>query len=240
MAARDPRCPLVRSFSPKTADLSGAPSTGCPLIRCSRLLRGAGLRSRPTRRMRRGIAQPARSTAGGPPRRRSLASVVCASARRDRATPTRFGLSAYVPLVGGTAPEGQILGLNRQFWGYTTQNGCGGVSEPETHRQARASFIHDTDVGRLEPQMQEEGRIRRDLRAVGTPHRSPDRARAARGSHERSRLLDMGGAGTISRARLRRPATDGVPIVSVYRKDGPRSQERCPEKRRKAASDRNP
>ncbi|MCL2449231.1 MAG: glycosyltransferase family 39 protein, partial [Polyangiaceae bacterium] len=31
-----------------------------------------------------------------------------------------FGLSTYVPLVGGTA-GGADLGLNRQFWGFTTQ-----------------------------------------------------------------------------------------------------------------------
>src|SRR5439155_15382760 len=32
-----------------------------------------------------------------------------------------FGLSSYVPLVGGTA-GGADLGLNRQFWGFTTES----------------------------------------------------------------------------------------------------------------------
>jgi hypothetical protein len=72
-----------------------------------------------------------------------------------------FGLSAYVPLVGGTA-GGADLGLNRQFWGFTTQTAAEEFLNTQTPPNSIV-FIHDTTYeawGRME----EEGRIRRDLR----------------------------------------------------------------------------
>ena len=78
-----------------------------------------------------------------------------------------FGLSSYVPLVGGTA-GGADLGLNRQFWGYTTQTAAEEFLNPKAPRGATV-FILDT-TGDAWGRMEEEGRVRRDLRAVGAPH----------------------------------------------------------------------
>jgi hypothetical protein len=75
-----------------------------------------------------------------------------------------FGLSSYVPLVGGTA-GGADLGLNRQFWGFTTQS-----LEPYFEAKApRGASVYFNDTawdswGR----MIEEKRIRPDLRGVGS------------------------------------------------------------------------
>jgi hypothetical protein len=126
---------------------------------------------------------------------------------------TPFGLSAYVPLVGGTA-GGADLGLNRQFWGYTTQNAAEEYLNPRAPRGASV-FIHDTTLGAW-TQMQREDRIRADLIAVGAPHE----AQIALLQHE----LHMNEVeyaiwvafGSDAPAYIVRH--DGVPIVSVYRR----------------------
>ncbi len=77
-----------------------------------------------------------------------------------------FGLSAYTPLVGGTA-GGADLGLNRQFWGFTTES-----LEPwfEGHAPRNATvYFHDTAWDSWQ-RMLAEKRIRPDLRGVGNPH----------------------------------------------------------------------
>lgn len=77
-----------------------------------------------------------------------------------------FGLSSYVPVVGGTR-GGATLGLNRQFWGFTTQSANEQFLQDRAPRGA-AVFIHDTawdSWGR----MIEERRIRPDLRGVNAP-----------------------------------------------------------------------
>ena len=57
-----------------------------------------------------------------PPRRAgSSLCVVLAAPLAVTAHSHPFGLSSYVPLVGGTA-GGADLGLNRQFWGFTTES----------------------------------------------------------------------------------------------------------------------
>jgi 4-amino-4-deoxy-L-arabinose transferase-like glycosyltransferase len=76
-----------------------------------------------------------------------------------------FGLSAYTPIVGGTA-GGADLGLHRQFWGFTTQS-----LAPYFARAAPPGatvFIHDTAWDSW-VRMLDERRIRPDLRAVGSP-----------------------------------------------------------------------
>lgn len=77
-----------------------------------------------------------------------------------------FGLSAYVPLVGGTA-GGADLGLNRQFWGFTTQTAAEEYLNPRAPQGATV-FVNDTTWAAW-ARMQDEGRVRRDLRVVGTP-----------------------------------------------------------------------
>jgi hypothetical protein len=75
-----------------------------------------------------------------------------------------FGLSSYVPLVGGTA-GGADLGLNRQFWGFTTES-----LEPWLEKNAPrgASFyFHDTSYDAW-ARLIDEHRIRPDLRGTGS------------------------------------------------------------------------
>ena len=74
-----------------------------------------------------------------------------------------FGLSAYVPLVGGTA-GGADLGLNRQFWGYTTQNAAEEYLNAKAPRGATV-FIHDTTWDAWAPHAGGGPRAQRPARA---------------------------------------------------------------------------
>jgi hypothetical protein len=124
-----------------------------------------------------------------------------------------YGLSSYVPLVGGTA-GGADLGLNRQFWGYTSQNAA---DEYLNERAPRGStvFIHDTTYDAW-VEMQAEHRVRGDLRPVFSPHE----ARVALLEHE----LHMSEVDYSIWVAFGTDAPDdvvthdGVPIVSIYRR----------------------
>jgi len=124
-----------------------------------------------------------------------------------------FGLAAYVPLVGGTA-GGADLGLNRQFWGYTTLNAATEYMNGSAPRGASV-FISDTTWDAW-GRMQEERRVRGDLRAVGTPGDS----QIALVQHElHMNEVDYSiwtAYGTDAPAYV--VQHDGVPIVSVYRR----------------------
>jgi hypothetical protein len=124
-----------------------------------------------------------------------------------------FGLSSYVPLVGGTA-GGADLGLNRQFWGYTTQDAAEDYLNERAPRNAPV-FIHDTTYDAW-MRMEEEGRVRHDLRAVFAPHES----QIALVQHElHMNEVDYSiwvAFGTDAPAYV--VTHDGVPIVSVYRR----------------------
>ncbi len=124
-----------------------------------------------------------------------------------------FGLSAYVPLVGGTAGAAD-LGLNRGFWGYTSQDAAREYLNAEAPRNASV-FISDTTWDAW-ARMQEEGRIRPDLRAVGTP----SDAQLSLVQHElHMNEVDYsiwGGYKTTSPVYV--VAHDGVPMVSIYKR----------------------
>lgn len=97
----------------------------------------------------------------------AIAAGILAAPLAETAHCHPYGLSYYVPFFGGPA-GGADLGLNRQFWGFTTQNAAEEYLNPSAPRNASV-FIHDTTWGAWR-QMQEEGRIRSDLRAAGAPH----------------------------------------------------------------------
>jgi Dolichyl-phosphate-mannose-protein mannosyltransferase len=124
-----------------------------------------------------------------------------------------FGLSTYVPLVGGTA-GGASLGLNRQFWGYTSQDAASEYLNAKAPRGASV-FIHDTTWDAWS-RMQQEGRIRGDLRAAGAPSDS----QIALVEHElHMNEVDYSiwtAFGSVTPSYL--VLHDGVPIVSVYRR----------------------
>ncbi len=71
-----------------------------------------------------------------------------------------YGLSAYTPLVGG-APGAATLGLNRGFWGYTTQNLAPFINARAPRRGV--VYVHDTALQSF-AMFQEDRRLRRDLR----------------------------------------------------------------------------
>lgn len=71
-----------------------------------------------------------------------------------------FGLSAYTPLIGG-APGAATLGLNRGFWGYTTQSLAPFVNARAPRRAT--VYVHDTALQSF-AMFQEDHRLRRDLR----------------------------------------------------------------------------
>jgi len=123
-----------------------------------------------------------------------------------------FGLSSYVPLVGGTA-GGADLGLNRQFWGFTTESLAPWFT---THGQRGASvYIHDT-VWDAWSHLVEEHRMRPDMRIVG----SPGEADFAIVHHElhMGEMDDELWISNGSDAPAYVLTHDGVPIISVYQK----------------------
>jgi 4-amino-4-deoxy-L-arabinose transferase-like glycosyltransferase len=123
-----------------------------------------------------------------------------------------FGLSTYVPFVGGTA-GGADLGLNRQFWGFTTQS-LAPYFEEKAPRGATV-YIMDTAWASWQ-RMIDEGRLRRDLRGVG----SPAEALFSIVHHEQHmnevdyNIWTEYGQPNPDHVLLH----DGVPIISVYRR----------------------
>jgi hypothetical protein len=121
-----------------------------------------------------------------------------------------WGLSAYMPIVGGT-PGGASLGLNRSFWGYTT----GAVQDFINERSPKNAqvYIHDTAYDSWY-RLQKDGRIRGDLGGsltlsatdVAVYHHEQHMARV-----EYQLWVDYG---TVAPAKI--GANDGVPIVWVY------------------------
>ncbi|HZU84493.1 MAG TPA: glycosyltransferase family 39 protein [Polyangiaceae bacterium] len=143
----------------------------------------------------------------------ALGTCVVAAPLAETAHACPFGLSAYVPLVGGAAGAAD-LGLNRQFWGFTSQNAA------EEYLNAKAPpgasvFIHDT-MWDAWTRMQQEGRVRGDLRAT----MAPSDATIALVEHElHMNEVDYSvwvALGTDAPAYI--VTYDGVPIVSVYRR----------------------
>jgi 4-amino-4-deoxy-L-arabinose transferase-like glycosyltransferase len=121
-----------------------------------------------------------------------------------------WGLSAYMPIVGGT-PGGASLGLNRSFWGYTT----GAVQDFINERSPENAqvYMHDTAYDSWY-RLQKDGRIRKDLNGslvlsatdVAVYHHEQHMARV-----EYQLWVDYG---TVAPAKI--GANDGVPIVWVY------------------------
>jgi 4-amino-4-deoxy-L-arabinose transferase-like glycosyltransferase len=143
----------------------------------------------------------------------ALAASVLAAPLAETAHSHPFGLSAYVPLVGGTA-GGADWGLNRQFWGFTTQSAAAEYLNDKAPGGATV-FISDTTWDAW-ARMQEEGRVRSDLRAVGAPHDGTF-ALVQHELHMNEVDYDTWVAlGTDAPVYV--VAHDGVPIVSIYRR----------------------
>lgn len=121
-----------------------------------------------------------------------------------------WGLSAYTPIVGG-AQGAATLGLNRTFWGYTTQD----VMDDIERRRPGGASVYPHDTARASWDMLvEDGRIGRSYRAVWTAE-GADFSVFHHEQHMRVEEFQMWIAyGT------RRPfvvdGLDGVPVVLVY------------------------
>jgi 4-amino-4-deoxy-L-arabinose transferase-like glycosyltransferase len=133
-----------------------------------------------------------------------------------------FGLSAYTPLVGG-APGAASLGLNRTFWGYTTQSLAPFINQRAPRRGT--VYVHDTALQSF-AMFQEDGRLRRDLRGsldiaasdVALYHHEPHMSRV-----EHQIWATYGSIAPDAIA-----AFDGVPIAWAYARDKPAKPRREP------------
>jgi 4-amino-4-deoxy-L-arabinose transferase-like glycosyltransferase len=122
-----------------------------------------------------------------------------------------FGLSAYVPFAGGTA-GGADLGLNRQFWGFTTESLAPWLAE--NSKPGETFYFMDTAWASW-VRMQEEKRLP-PLRGVG----SPADAELSIVHHEQH--MNEVDYNIWTEYRSSTPAYvlthDGVPIITVYRR----------------------
>jgi hypothetical protein len=126
-----------------------------------------------------------------------------------------FGLSAYTPLVGG-APGAASLGLNRTFWGYTTQSLAPFIDESAPKRGT--VFVHDTALQSF-AMFQEDGRLRSDLRGslniaasdVALYHHEPHMSRVEHQIWVNYANISPNAITTF----------DGVPIAWAYRRRRP-------------------
>jgi 4-amino-4-deoxy-L-arabinose transferase-like glycosyltransferase len=123
-----------------------------------------------------------------------------------------FGLSNYTPLIGG-APGAATVGINRQFWGFTT-----GSLAPWFNAnapQGAAVYIHDTTPESW-VMLQNDGTLREDLRVAW----QVGEGKYAIVHHElHMNEVDYQIWVANQSARTAEVLTyDGVPIVSVYEK----------------------
>jgi hypothetical protein len=133
-----------------------------------------------------------------------------------------WGLSTYSPLVGG-APGGASLGLNRGFWGYTTGAVAGFLNE--TAARGATVYVHDT-AGQSWEMLQRDGRIRRDIRGVGSIA-GADFGLYHHEKHMRGQEYQNWVAfGTVRPVYL--GGLDGVPVIAVY--EDPRLSKATPRK----------
>lgn len=123
-----------------------------------------------------------------------------------------YGLTFYTPLVGG-APGAATLGLNRTFWGYTTDVLLGDINA--TAPKNAVIYVHDTALQSYD-MLRKDGRVRRDLRPTLAIHTS----QLALYHHEphmgRVEYQVWVNYGTTRPAGM--GLYDGVPVVWFYRR----------------------
>jgi len=123
-----------------------------------------------------------------------------------------FGLSAYTPLVGG-APGAASLGLNRTFWGYTTQSLAPFINRAAPKRGV--VYVHDTALQSF-AMFQEDGRLRRDLTGsldIGASDLALFQFEPHMSRVEQQIWVDYGSLAPDASVSF-----DGVPIAWAYRR----------------------
>ncbi len=127
-----------------------------------------------------------------------------------------FGLTFYTPLVGG-APGAASLGLNRTFWGYTTDAVLPYINEQAA--RGASVYVHDTALQSWD-MLRQDGRARRDLRPSLAIHQSQFALYHHEAHMQRVEYqvwVDYGSAQPAAMGLY-----DGVPVVWVYER--PRSR----------------
>jgi 4-amino-4-deoxy-L-arabinose transferase-like glycosyltransferase len=125
-----------------------------------------------------------------------------------------WGLSNYTPLVGG-APGAASLGLNRQFWGFTT----GAVTDwLDRHVPPGGSvYIHDTAWDSWE-MLHRDGRLASGINGVWQPSAGQFALYHHEEHMEQIEYQIWVAYGTTAPADI--GVYDGVPIVYVYARPG--------------------
>jgi 4-amino-4-deoxy-L-arabinose transferase-like glycosyltransferase len=144
----------------------------------------------------------------------ALGAAVLAAPLAETAHSHPWGLSNYTPLVGG-ASGGATLGLNRQFWGFTT----GAVTDwLNDHVSAGQSvYIHDT-AGESWDMLHHDGRLQPHIGAAWSIPASQFGLYHHEEHMETVEYQIWASYGTSAPAHI--GAYDGVPIIYVYAKPG--------------------
>ena len=146
----------------------------------------------------------------------AIGAAVLAAPLAETAHSHPWGLSNYTPLVGG-APGAASLGLNRQFWGFTTGAVTGWLNAHVSPGQT--VYIHDT-AGDSWDMLRRDGRLGPQVQAAWS---IPSSSFALYHHEEHMEKVEYEiwvAYGTASPAEI--GDYDGVPIIYVYAKPGPR------------------
>jgi hypothetical protein len=144
----------------------------------------------------------------------ALGATVLAAPFAETAHSHPWGLSNYTPLVGG-ASGAATLGLNRQFWGFTTGAVTGFLNEHMSPGQT--VFIHDT-AGESWDMLHRDGRL---AAHVGLAWSIPGSTFALYHHEEHMETIEYQiwtAYGTSAPVHI--GAYDGVPIIYVYARPG--------------------
>jgi 4-amino-4-deoxy-L-arabinose transferase-like glycosyltransferase len=144
----------------------------------------------------------------------ALGVAILAAPLAETAHSHPWGLSNYTPLVGG-ASGGATLGLNRQFWGFTTGAVTGWLNEHVSPGQS--VYIHDT-AGESWDMLHHDGRLQPHVSAAWS---IPGSTFALYHHEEHMETIEYqiwASYGTATPAYL--GVYDGVPIIYVYAKPG--------------------
>ena len=146
-----------------------------------------------------------------------LGFMVVSSAAVETRQAQPYGLTYYNAFAGG-APGGADLGMNRQFWGIAVR---GVLPFLATLRNSHAIYTHDASPAW--GWYQNQGWVAKSLADAGPENFGIDRSDVALVVHEKHFLrhdyMIWKSYGTVQPIFVLR--SDGVPIVSVYRRPAP-------------------
>ena len=147
----------------------------------------------------------------------AVAGAIAVAAAVETQVAEPYALTWYSALAGG-APGGAELGMNRQFWGVAMRGAL-----PRLAAEARSNgptYVYTHDASPAWRLYQEEGLVPRSLLDAGWEQGGIDRSDLAVVIHElhfnRHDYLIWNTYGTVQPIYVL--TSDGVPIVSIYRR----------------------